>query len=247
MALLDYDHPASWPSDVAVFLDEHRAAFEDWGTLQRFTTGQQYDRLIHGLGEALQSHKILAWHCTRLLEHEAADILQNGMRLPSVETLIRRIDAALSAGVFSPAIAQGFRLRHQADSPTRAGRIWFLFTRPHNDDGVEDFFRFWGGEALYAAIDRDPELGPVLRSVGIPSVVEAAIPMSYFPESLGYEGHIARQFCAWRAGLPYDGLPHDRALDPIPAKLIRRIATFQDPDFAALTGCDTYYEPLVLP
>lgn len=95
--------------------------------------------------------------------------------------------------------------------PARAGRIWFLFTRPRNDDGVEDFFRFCGGESLYAAIDRDLTLGPILRSVGIPSVVEAAMQMSYFQDSLGYETEIARQFCAWRTGGSSGGVPHDRA------------------------------------
>ncbi|WP_449470254.1 hypothetical protein [Sphingobium chungangianum] len=244
MALLDYDDPASWPSEVVVFLDEHRAALEDWGTSQRFTTGQQYDRLIEGLGEALQPHEILAWHCTRLMAHEVADIATGGLTPPSVDRLMCRIDAAVSAGAFPPAIAAKFRVRHQAHSPTRAGRIWFLLTRPRHDDGVEDFFRFWGGEALYAAIDRDPELGLVLRSTGTPSVVEVALPISYLRDSLGYESDIVRQFCAWRAGRSYDGVPYDRVLQAVPPKAIQRIVTFHDPDFTELSGCSSYFEPL---
>ncbi|RSU72136.1 hypothetical protein BRX37_20230 [Sphingomonas sp. S-NIH.Pt3_0716] len=228
------------------FLGEHFDLLNDWVTAQRFATGSQYDRLVERLGELLRPHEILAWHCTRLLPHERAGILAKGMHLPSVDGLMTRIDAAISAGAFSPEIAAQFRLRHQAHSPTRAGRIWFLFTRPQNDDGVEDFFRFWGGESLYAAIDRDIALGPILRSTGVPCVVEAAIPMSYFQDSLGYETHIVRQFCGWRAERSYDGVPHDRALAPVPPHLIRRIVTSHDPEFAALSGCAAYYEPLTI-
>lgn len=157
--LFDYDHPAAWPQAVTAFLDDHFDTFEDWLTTQRFATGSRFDRLIEQLGELLRPHDILAWHCSRLLPHERANILEGGMDLPSVDGLMRRIDAAVSLGAFSAEIAAQFQRRHQAHSPTRAGRIWFLFTRPHNDDGVADFFRFWGGESLYAAIDRDAELG----------------------------------------------------------------------------------------
>jgi hypothetical protein len=244
--LLDYDHPAGWPPAVTAFLDEHLDLLNDWVTTQRFATGNQYDRLVEQLGELLRPHQILAWHCSRLLPHERRAILEAGMSLPSIDGLMRRIDAAVSSGAFAPEIAGQFRLRHQAHSPTRAGRIWFLFTRPHNDDGVEDFFRFWGGESLYAAIDRDTELGPILRSTGMPCVVEAAIPMSYFQDSLGYETHIVRQFCAWREGRSYDGVPHDRALGPVPPHMIRRIVTFDDPHFAVLSGCGNYFEPLTI-
>ncbi len=242
--LIDYDQPETWPADVVAFLDGHLAILEDWVTDQRFASPYQYDEIIGELYAVLRPHNILAWHNTRLTEREAAAIVANGMFLPSVDTLMKRIDAAQAEGAFPAAIAAGFKRRHQADSPTRAGRIWFLFTRPHNDDGIEDFLRFWGGESLYAAIDRDPELGPVLRSVGVPSVVEAAIPISHFEDSLGFESHVARQFCAWRAGRDYDGLPYDRVLAPLLSAHIRRIISLNDPDFVSLTGCDTYYEPL---
>lgn len=242
--LFDYDKPETWPLEVVDFLDENRFVLDDWLTEQRFASPYQYDEIIRQLYAVLRPHDILAWHNTRLTAREAAGIVAEGMFLPSVETLLMRIDAAQEEGAFSPAIAEGFKRRHQADSPTRAGRIWFLFTRPHNDDGIEDFLRFWGGESLYAAIDRDPELGPVLRSVGIPSVVEAVIPMSYFEDSLGFEMHIAAKFCAWRADRVYDGVPHDRVLAPLAPKCVRRIVAFTDPEFATLTGCSNYYEPL---
>jgi hypothetical protein len=62
--------------------------------------------------------------------------------------------------------------------------------------------------------------------------------------SLGFESHIARQFCAWRAGRAYDSLPQDRVLAPLSPEHIRRIIAFSDPEFASLTGCDAYFEPL---
>lgn len=242
--ILEYDAPATWPAEVINFLDGTVAILDDWHGDQCFATPYEYDDIIRRLYALLEPHDILAWHNTRLTAREADAILANGMFLPSVDALLQRIDAAQAEGAFSSAIADGFKGRHQADSPTRAGRIWFLFTRPHNDTGIEDFLRFWGGESLYAAIDRDPTLGPVLRSVGIPSVVEAAIPIALFPDSLGFESHIARQFSAWRAGHSYDGLPHDRVRVALPRECIRRIVTFPSAEFSELTGCDQYYEPL---
>lgn len=70
--------------------------------------------------------------------------------------------------------------------------------------------------------------------------------MTNFQDSLGYETHIVRQFYGWRTSRSYDGVPHDRALAPVPPHLIRRIVTFHDPDFAALSGCDTYSKPLTI-
>ena len=242
--IFDYDHPETWPADVVSFLDDHRAVLDDWLGAQCFASPYRYDEIIRELYAVLRNHEILAWHSTRLTEREITRIVAEGMELPTVETLMRRIDAAEAQGAFPQAIAQQFKGRHQADSPTRQGRIWFLFTRPHHDDGIQDFLRFWGGEALYAAIDRDPELGPVLRSVGAPAIVEAAIPMSFFEDSLGFESHIAGHYCAWRAGRDHDAVPHDRVLAPIPAHLIRRIVTFHDAEFAELTGCGTYFDPL---
>lgn len=242
--LIDYDNPATWPSDVISFLDTNLKILDDWLTDQRFTTGFQYDALIWQLSELLRPNEILAWHCTRLTACEAAAIRSSGMELPNVDTLMRRINEAMAEGSFGSAAADGFKRRHQANAPSRAGRIWFLFTRPCNDDGVEDFLRYWGGESLYAAIDSDPQLGPVLRSVGVPSVVEAAVPISYFQDSLGYEDHIARQFNAWRGGQSYEGVPQDRALAAIPPECVRRIVSFHSPDFPSLTGCESYFEPL---
>lgn len=237
--IFDYDQPDTWPGDVCSFLDANQAVLADWFGAQRFVSPYQYDEIIRQLYAVLRNHEILAWHSTRLTETEIARILAEGMELPTTETLIRRIDAAMTQGAFPQAIAAQFKRRHQADSPTRQNRIWFLFTRPHHDDGIQDFLRFWGGEALYAAIDRDPQLGPVLRSVGMPAVVEAAIPMRFFEDSLGFESHIARKYYAWRAGRGHDAVPHDRVLASLPAHLICRVVTYHDAEFAEQAAART--------
>ncbi|WP_225883346.1 hypothetical protein [Sphingomonas aliaeris] len=242
--LIDFDRPETWPADVVDFLSGHLEVLCDWLGDQQFASPDQFDQIIGELAEVIRPHDILAWHCTRLTAREAGVIRAEGMFLPTVETLMMRIDAAQAEGAFPPAVAEGFRRRHQGGSPTRTGRIWFLFTRPCNDEGVADFFRFWGGEAIYAAIDRDPKLGPALRSTGIPSVVEAALPVSYFVDGLGLEIDMAEKFCAWRAGRRGSGIPHDRTRVPIPAEIIRRIITFDDLEFAVLTGCASYHDPL---
>ena len=120
--LLDLDRPPSWPAELLAYLDEHHDLFLEWETWrqdqvyaqlqrppprQRYgepataaqvpdrakILGQAFDKAIYGLRDILPAYEILGWHCTRLTDAETDEILRDGMGLPNVEMLARRIDA----------------------------------------------------------------------------------------------------------------------------------------------------------
>jgi hypothetical protein len=85
----------------------------------------------------------------------------------------------MGSGLIPDRIANRLIKENQSHDINRTGRIWFIFTTSLLKDefGVRDLFRFWGGEALYNLHDRDPEIGPILASIGEPTIVEACVPI----------------------------------------------------------------------
>jgi hypothetical protein len=61
-------------------------------------------------------------------------------------------------GLINWAAATAFASKNQAGDLNRAGKIWFCFFPPHHagQRGIERFFRYWGGEALYNSHQDQP-------------------------------------------------------------------------------------------
>jgi hypothetical protein len=112
------------------------------------------------------------------------------------------------------------------------------------ESGIESLLRNWGGEALYNSHDNDPETGPLLRSIGVPCIVEAVVPVASLSLTrLALK--IADRFLVSRGFALKEHLEYeDRAVDALPQERIRRIIRFPDLDFIALTKCDVWNVPL---
>jgi hypothetical protein len=203
---------------------------------------------MYGLREVLERHSIVGWHCTRLTEPEIAEIVTNGMRLPNAEMLVHRIDEVQKAGLVSADGASKWRAKNQAHETNRAGMIWFCFFPPHiaGQSGIERFFRSWGGEALYNSHE-DYDTGEALRSIGIPCIVEAEVPIASLPVHGGLMFKIARRYLVSRGYKTREPLEHeDRAKSPLLASHIRRIIRFPDPEFIEMTRCDSWRPALTV-
>jgi hypothetical protein len=175
------ESPESWPSSPLDYLAVHHHVFLNWATRALRVDPAVYDRAIYGLMDAMQDFAVIGWHCTRLLDYEITAISREGMYLPNATMLARRVDAAVEAGLLSASIGERFKLKNQAHETNRAGKIWLCFFPPRiaGEGGVGDLFRFWGGEALYNAHDREPETCAILKALGTPTIVEAEIPVAY--------------------------------------------------------------------
>ncbi len=125
--------------------------------------------------------------------------------------------------------------------------IWFCFFPPKlaGQRGSERLFRSWGGEALYSSHEDDPTTGPILRSIGVPCLIEADVPITSLEVHSFLDVKIIRQFLVNRGLETQEPVHHeDRAKHPIPAYNIRRVIRFSDQVFSTLTNCDQWTPPL---
>ncbi len=129
----------------------------------------------------LEGKKLLVWHYTRLLPHEAKKIERCGMEVTTSESMKTRLMDARDEGLLSEcevaALIEGSPLRDENQNRCRSGKLYFVPKRfPVNAPSVELLTSYWGGEVVYFW-QKDPTLKTKLKSMGVPSVVEAVIPL----------------------------------------------------------------------
>jgi hypothetical protein len=126
------------------------------------------------------ARKVLAYHCTRLVPHEAAAIRADGLRLLDEQLVRDRIADAVAHG----ALPDGARRRAETgnvyaigNTDGRVGQICLIVGRAVFDDdpgGCEPLLGHWGGEAIRGG----PADVPALAGVGVPSIVVAALDLT---------------------------------------------------------------------
>ncbi|TRO89473.1 hypothetical protein FKB34_14540 [Glycocaulis profundi] len=239
--------PALWPDKLSDFLLDHCELFADWSAVPNIFSATSYDRAIYQLVELLQPYSLRAWHCTRLTDREIKAILSDGMQPPNERILHSRIDALQSEGVISGEVAALLKARNQANEEYRRGRIHWCFYPPRDsgESGIASLLGTWGGEALYNSHDFDPVIGPLLRSIGTPCIVEADIPIALLGANSGAVFSVVANFLADYGYLAQDYL---RFEDSISSELdvcfVRRVVCHPDPEFITLSACDTWYRPI---
>lgn len=245
--LLDLDQPRKWPTPLLSYLNAQYDLLLDWKTEKSWVTGPMYDEAIHDLLAVLQPYEITGWHCTRLTDMEAEEILRNGMQPPNAAMLARRIDALVKANQITPDVARCLKSENQADDENRSERIWFCFFPPWMDseDGIGSFFRYWGGEALYNSHENDQTTSSVISRIGTPRIVEVDVPIASLEMCTSLAFKIVRRFLTSRGHHSTEPNEHEDFIKrPLPAENIRRIIPFPDPDFRLLTGCSEWHRPL---
>jgi hypothetical protein len=199
---MDLNDKGTWPRDVIACLKHHGEFFRSWEarisdnapeTTEKATAiAAAYDMAVYQVRSVLDKYTLRGYHCTRLIRRESEHILSAGMHLPTQDTLFQRIDALIDDGVLSHDTATKLKCTNYADEANRAGMIWFCFYPPRfaGQLGIEPFFRSWGGEALYACHQRNSVTGPILAKIGVPTLIEAEVPIS----GLACDGSIVKSF-----------------------------------------------------
>ena len=248
------DEP-TWPKELVRYLEQNHDLFLGWElcSANGNTSGDaraaalKYDDAIYGLRAVLDPYVLRGYHCTRLTYSEIGHIVANGMQLPNFSVLSDRIQKAHEAGLIDRQAADRLRAENLASKGSRAGMIGFCFYPPHfaGQGAVERLFRSWGGEALYCLHERDPITGPVLKSLGVPCLVEADVPIATLAKHSFPEIHIYRQFLMNRGLKTVECVHHESpSVQPVPARNVRRIIRFPEEDFIAFTQCDSWTPPL---
>ncbi len=267
MIELALDDVSTWPARLLEAFEAHEVLLRAYHTEQQKTSDDEAwrppnvptyvpmahrpanpyfaerEQFLSSLREDFSADLALrGFHCTRLTDDEVERIRADGMTPPNREFLQRRISALESGGLISPHAAQWLARENDAGDPTRAGRIWFIFTAAplRCQTGVGSLFRYWGGEALYRRHDRDPETGPIVASIGIARIVEAIVPLADIGPTAFPDRQFAQQFLAARGVAVLDRDFVDRVGVPVPADGIRRIISRSDDAFVSLTGCASW-------
>lgn len=113
------------------------------------------------------------YHCTCLLDHEAAHIRDRGLRPLSRELVEERIDEARAAGIITADEADLLHRSHVyrgRDHGSRSGQVWLFAGQAVLADPINlrALLTTWGGEGMY--MER-MEPRAVLERLGRPAIV----------------------------------------------------------------------------
>jgi len=247
------DDELTWPAELYNFLSSNLDALRDWEVQQTENKKQlsherilqlvkAYDNVIKGLRKILDNYYLHGYHCTRLTELEIREIGSNGMSLPNVDSLSRRIRLLQNENTITSKVAELLLSDNQAGDGNRANMIWFCFFKPYigGQLGIQRFFKSWGGEALYNSHERNPLTGTLLNGIGNPCVVEAKVPISKM-EGPGLAIKIAKQFMINKGIANKERTDHEGYINSfLPAGYIMKIHKFPEYGFIELTKCNLW-------
>ena len=185
--LLDVNNPASWPEGLQQAIERLRPVFRAWEQDLPEKAAKTFDEAMQQLGDVMSPFALRGFQFTRLTDCEAEKIRTTGLKALVPDFIERRLAAQVEQGTLTADQAARLLKTNQVRDANRVGKAWFCFYPPcdAHESGVRPLLEHWGGEALYNLNARDPVLGPVLRSIGRPALVQAQVPATYLRNSFG--------------------------------------------------------------
>lgn len=251
MTVITLSDETTWPNDLVECLDKHQEILYSWEAANAGISdagpAARYDEAHEDIRQLLNSFFLLGYHCTKLTQNEIAEVQGHGMSLQNLQTLSVRIDRLIQDGLLTSEMAHELKHKNQANDRNRQHMLWFCFSPPHyaGQNGIERFFRFWGGEALYNSHENNATTAAVLKRLGIPCVIEATVSIEFLPKYCYLTNKIARVYLKNR-GLNTNECCNleSYATKAIPANNIRRIIKYPEMDFINLTKCESWDQKL---
>jgi hypothetical protein len=206
-----------------------------------------WDTVLATAEQAVAGRRLVGFHAARLMADEIADIKANGLKVLSEDFLHRRLSKVEASGSMPALIIAALRASNLAAQTNRSGRTCFCFTREtfRDERAVHRLLRSWGGEAMYAHHERDLRIGSVLRKVGTPCIVVAAIPVEDIKTYVPIGECLVNMWCG-KHNIRTEHAPgfegHTRK-DTGAANIVR-VVEFGDAEFDALTGHRQWRDPL---
>lgn len=242
----------TWSSEILNFLDHNEEVFigRKCSCCNNSYTSE-YDQVIYQFKEILREYSLIGYHCTKLCSHEIDEILQNGMSLQDLNTLSKRIDILQEKGLVNSDIAKELKTNNNANEEGRSHMLWFCFFEPFiaGRSGIQHFFQYWGGEALYGLHQKDPTIGIypktgiILQKIGIPCIVKAIVPMNYLAEYCLPVDNMFRVFLESKGHiLDHPTEQEGYSFKSIPSENILKIIKYPSQEFVTLTKCGEWYD-----
>lgn len=201
--LIDLDDKGTWPSSVVAVVEEYAERLRG---STKYTPDLDIDSDDERRMDAvLRGHRLLVYHCTRLLPHENGMIRTAGLRLLTHELVRDRIDQAHAHAHITDDEREAFHDSHVFAAGGHRNRengasvivgTWPFHGRPH---ACNPLLSIWGGEAMYMSGERINEQR--LRQLGRPSIVVAQLLFDPPERIASYSRTLLRAFVGTRLGL----------------------------------------------
>ena len=176
---VDLDDVTTWPQAVVAFADEAAQRMRGVTEYTPDLPGELVDREREFQG-LLSEHKLLAFHCTRLFDHEVAAIRRGGLRRLSRELVIEKIEQGHALGLLSDRerdrclAGNVYAIENAVEA--REDKVCLVVGRAIFDctaHGLSPLLGGWGGEATNGG--PGPADDPELSRLGKPAIVAAAV------------------------------------------------------------------------
>lgn len=123
--------------------------------------------------EILKEYNIIGIHCTKLMDYEILDILNNGLRPLNIDFANQRVMSLYKSGLISQELKNELENKEELSDENRKGYI-FVFhclSTLKDESGLNRLFAYWGGESLYAYLNNHKEL----KEIGTSCIVFTSI------------------------------------------------------------------------
>jgi hypothetical protein len=144
--------------------------------------GERYQQFLEDIGRDMEARTIRAWHYTRLIDAEVGALRRGGIYPSTLERIRQRLDAQVTADVFSAELADALfaasPFHHPEQCGPRSNKFW-MTSQPVaiEGSGVELLLGNWGGEGVYFWL-QDAKLKELVAGIGKPRVLEMAVPLN---------------------------------------------------------------------
>lgn len=241
--VLRLGHVSSYPEALLDVVRQEIEVFRAWEFDLPGKAAKSYDQSMDRLCDVLQSYRVRGWHCTRLTREEMDGVRDAGLRVLSHALVECKVNALVNAQTIGSSRRDQLLRASQAHDSSRAGMIWFCFFEPRDagESRISRLLSHWGGEALYWAFEDDVEIGPVLRQIGIPAVVEADVPVADLKSARKVATSIVRSYLKSQGEKVVEPIAAEHyAVRDLSSDCIKRIYEFPSVEFARITGCNSW-------
>lgn len=227
--VVDLEEETSWPARLRDLAHDLAACEPD-----EFPRDEEIGGQVRG---ALEGYRVRAFHCTRLLDEEIEAIRTSGMRTLTRDLALGRLYTAATRGALAADEVETMKEGYDkavGGWVEREGLLGFCLVATVLRACPHYFWRlltFWGGEALYRAVEDDP-LGEKLKTIGRPAIIVAHLdPLDFadWPDLTGIALACARQV---RGDVDVDA--GATVSIPVPSDAIENLVVSPSPRFSQL-------------
>lgn len=250
------DQISSWPKNIIrllkdskihlqKYLDEERRIARLTREVSKYSYSRPtnkneriWNKTLKAIESELTNKKFVGFHCSRLMDYEISDILENGLCPLSLDFANSRIRKLFEKGSICKGLSDKLINLEDLSDPNRVNNLNFFHckTSLKIEQGIIDFFRFWGGESIYYNFDKRTEL----QRIGIPCIIMGSIDRDKLLEC---ENHsLPKQIIHIYLN---DGCSSDPESCVHENIKVLRVLKYNDKVFKVLTNIDNWEESII--